>query len=129
MFHYLRFNFNYKKYNSNLKGQCTSTIQAHSDSVSCLELLSNERVISGSYGEIKIWNIATNSCINTLSGQFNWVRCLQPILNDRIISGGGDQTIKIWYLNLPMLYLVFLLFIEYKYIYKGTFIQDSVLSQ
>lgn len=71
----------------------------HTDWVSCLEWLSDERFASGSAdGTIKIWDLTTGKCILTLQGHI-LVRSLILLSDGRLASGYLDGTIKIWNLT------------------------------
>jgi WD40 repeat protein len=74
----------------------------HTNAVSCLALLNNNILASGSYDRtIKLWSLLlTNNeskLIQTLIGHNGCVYCL-TLLNDGIhlASGSDDRTIRIW---------------------------------
>jgi WD40 repeat protein len=79
------------------------TLQAHTDSVICLEVLSlkEKEVISGSKDKlIKIWNLETGVCRQNLHGHSSWIWCLKVLVNEeRLASGSTDACVKIWNLE------------------------------
>ena len=55
---------------------------------------------SGSWKEIKLWEIQRLHCFKTLKGHEHYVRCLEQLKeNSILISGSQDQTIKFWDIN------------------------------
>jgi len=52
-----------------------------------------QRVVSGSYGELKVWDVETGECVATLEGQRVAVspdgRCIYS-------GGSNDGTLKYW---------------------------------
>ena len=76
-----------------------SIANAHTDSVLCLEVVENEKLlISGGKDKIiKIWDLATHTCLRTLTGHTSWVWCLKLLLNSsHLASGSTDTCVKIW---------------------------------
>ena len=66
------------------------------DGVSCIQVIQNSILISGSNdNQIKIWNLNKKS-ITTLEGHTNSVFCFEIISDEIIISGSADSTIKCW---------------------------------
>ena len=87
--------------------------------VFCVVILSNGRVVSGSYDNtLKVWDVSKGECLRTLSGhidsvrrqrpfeprvdcssstpQLSQVRCVAALRNGDIVSGSGDHTFKVW---------------------------------
>ena len=80
-----------------LRGECLKTLQGHTDSVLCLQMLPLGQLASGSQdNNIKIWDTAAATCLKTLQGHTGWVRCLQMLPVGQLASGSCDNTIKIW---------------------------------
>jgi WD40 repeat protein len=76
-----------------------SITNAHSDSVLCLEVIENEKLlISGGKDKmIKIWDLLTHNCLRTLTGHKSWVWCLKLLLNsNHLASGSTDTCVKLW---------------------------------
>ncbi|MFN7098085.1 MAG: hypothetical protein ACK4PR_11100, partial [Gammaproteobacteria bacterium] len=68
----------------------------HSTYVTCLALLSDGRVISGSKDcTLKIWNAETSVCEQTLTDHNTSINCLAIMQDGRILSG-SDDAIKVW---------------------------------
>jgi WD40 repeat protein len=45
-------------------GDCLQTLKGHTDSVSCIKVLSEESILSGSYdGKIRIWRLKKTSAL------------------------------------------------------------------
>jgi WD40 repeat protein len=84
--------------------ECISILNGHSDIVSSLEYISDNRLASASEDKtIKIWNLNDNSLINTLEGHTYPLACLKRISDNQLASGDGlvnseDDCgiIKIW---------------------------------
>ena len=76
------------------------TLEGHTDWVTCIKVLSEERIISGSKdGEIIIWCLKTNGCIQTINAHEDGVTEIQVLSDDHVVSCSVDKTIKIWNLN------------------------------
>jgi WD40 repeat protein len=76
-----------------------SITNAHSDSVLCLEVIENEKLlISGGKDKmIKIWDFVADNCLRTLTGHTSWVWCLKLFLkSNRLASGSTDTCVKLW---------------------------------
>ncbi len=77
-------------------GECLRTFTGHLDAISCVEVLTNERIMSGSSDKtIKIWNVQTGDCLQTLEGHTDFLRCIKVLCEERIISGSYDGEIRI----------------------------------
>ena len=72
--------------------------KGHSDSVISLAMTYDEEILaSGSYCEIKIWDMITNQCLNTFKGHDCWIYTLAVTSDGKtLVSGSGDNSIKIW---------------------------------
>jgi WD40 repeat protein len=88
-----------------LNGTCLSTINGHSDIISCIKGIKwsfdDSTIMTGSYDYlIKIWDIKNGICINTLKEHTEPVICIIQMKWDKndmtIVSGSMDNTIKIW---------------------------------
>jgi WD40 repeat protein len=72
--------------------------RGHESSVISLVMTPDEEILaSGSYCEIKIWDMITTQCLNTFKGHDSWIYTL-AITSDgkKLISGSDDNSIKIW---------------------------------
>lgn len=77
--------------------EALTTLSGHTNCVTSLAVLSNERLASGSLDNlIKIWNVTTGKCEITLSGHTNYVSSIRMLSNGQLVSGSWDQTIKLW---------------------------------
>jgi len=57
-------------------------------------------IASGSYKEIKIWDVNTGNCLKTFSGHNNWVWSVSYNPDGKYLASGSlDKTIKIWDVN------------------------------
>jgi WD40 repeat protein len=104
-------------YDYYLEGKIVHTFEGHTDTISCVTILSDGRIVSGSYDKtLKIWNRRTGKCDITFTGHNNWVICVavhvsvlqkhlaDPLIDrvlpdERIVSGSEDNTLKIWNLQ------------------------------
>lgn len=72
------------------------TLTGHLDSVLCLKLVGNDRIISCSKDQsLKLWDINTGELIRTYEGHEAAVNAVQWMGNT-IVSASGDRTIRIW---------------------------------
>ena len=56
---------------------CLKTLCGHTNTVICLEVLTNGQLISGSFDKsIKVWNTENGKCVNTLNDHAYSVVCL-----------------------------------------------------
>lgn len=79
--------------------KCDITIEAHSENVFYVSLLSNGCLVSCSADKlIKIWEIEDNTykCLQTLSGHTSFVNKVSEISHGRICSCSDDSTLMIW---------------------------------
>ena len=72
--------------------KCTHTLQGQN--IICSLVLSPNSLFSGSYKEIKVWNLATNELLRTLKGHNHWVRALT--VHGQKLYSGSYNNIKIW---------------------------------
>ncbi|KAG2207386.1 hypothetical protein INT47_006861, partial [Mucor saturninus] len=80
-------------------GNHLRSLTGHSDSVLCLKLVGNDRVISCSKDRsLKLWNMDTGECIRTYQGHEAAVNAVQW-MDNHIVSASGDRTIRIWNLE------------------------------
>jgi len=69
----------------------------HAGEVSCLAILPDSRVVSGSHDSVLIvWDPATQAVAHRLEGHADEVRCVEALPDGKIISGSADATIKLW---------------------------------
>jgi WD40 repeat protein len=66
-------------------GECVKIIKFHDNTV-CSLAVANGILFSGSYTEIKVWDLETFECIQTLTGHNHWVRAL-AVSGGRLYSG------------------------------------------
>jgi WD40 repeat protein len=88
---------------SNPKGLCEATLCGHTTQVTCLNVLSDKRIISGSIdGCLKVWNAITKICETTLAlsstpYDFNEsINCIAILPDGRVASGLTNGFIMIW---------------------------------
>ena len=81
------------------------TNEAHENAVIDLTSLGNNKLVSGAFKDIKIWDLYTGTLIKTLTkadepdAHTNWIKSLATIDENHIVSGSDDHTIKIWNVN------------------------------
>lgn len=72
----------------------------HSDTVRCIEQLSEEEIISGSEDRtIKIWNLSTGDCLKTFGDYEYRIFSINIISSDTIVSSANYEKVKVWDLN------------------------------
>jgi WD40 repeat protein len=73
---------------------------AHASQVSCLKLLSVNRLVSGGFdGKLYVWNLIpiTPASVSNFSGHSNGtVNCVEKLNNGNVVSGGSDQYLRVW---------------------------------
>lgn len=80
-------------------GERLHTLTRHNNIVRCVAVLSDGRIVSGSYSTLKIWDSNTGQCAKTLKGHADAVIAVIVLSDGRIASGGWDNTIKVWNIN------------------------------
>jgi len=74
-----------------------SPLKGHTSCVSCLAVLSNGVLASGSYdGTIKVWDVKTGVCQRTLSGHERGISTIVALPNGMLVSVSIDKTVKLW---------------------------------
>ena len=77
-------------------GVCLKTFK-HANGVCCIKILSDKTFASGSWKEIKIWNIDDNGrCVKILKGHTSWIYDLVSLPNGSLVSCSSDKKIKLW---------------------------------
>ena len=72
------------------------TLSGHNKNITCLELLSKNKLISGSEDKtIKIWDIKKSDCICTITGNYEKIDSIS-VLNENTIAVGAFNTIRIF---------------------------------
>ena len=73
-------------------GSCLGTFNNHTDSVNCIEFISNNELASCSLdGTIKIWDYSSGECTQTFGNDTQtFFYCLKKISNNEIASGSMD---------------------------------------
>jgi len=86
-------------------GACTKTLNFHSYGIKCMQTLPDDKIASGSFQEIKIIDLRSETCLNTLSSDIAWVHTLKLLPNgflatciecNSISPNGG---IELWDIN------------------------------
>jgi WD40 repeat protein len=79
---------------------CVNTFNTgHTNFISCIIVISNNRLISGSNDKtIKVWNMNDNSLITTLTGHAGWIIGLISSTKhrNRLVSVSYDYKYKLW---------------------------------
>ena len=79
--------------------KCVEVLEGHTGWVSCLQVLPDGRIVSGSDDRtIRIWSRGADGewQNEVLRGHAGWIRCLQVLPDGRIVSGNRDGTLCIW---------------------------------
>ena len=87
-------------------GEFVKSLVGHTDSVQCVDMLSDGRIVSASWDKtIKIWNLNSGQCKQTLKDSVNKgiVMCMLILPNDILVTGSGDDIIKVWDLKINKL--------------------------
>jgi WD40 repeat protein len=86
-------------------GACTKTLNFHSYGIKCMQTLPDDKIASGSFQEIKIIDLRSETCLKTLSSDLAWVHTLKLLPNGFLatctechsISPNGG--IELWDIN------------------------------
>ena len=72
-------------------------LEGHTENVSCVSVLPDGRVVSGSWDStLRVWNAATGACERVLEGHTHWVTCVSVLPDGRVVSGSDDKTLRVW---------------------------------
>jgi len=83
------------------KGVFVKSLVGHSDSVQCVDILSDGRIVSAAWDRtIKVWNLNSGQCKQTIMNAVHSgsVLCMLVLANDILVTG-SDETcyiIKVW---------------------------------
>ncbi len=73
------------------------TLTGHTNSVESVAFSPDGRLLaSASYGEIKLWEVATGREVLTLRGHTDWVRSVAFSPDGRLLASGSYKEIKLW---------------------------------
>ena len=76
------------------------TLVGHTDGMSCMTLLDDGRVVSGSYDNtLIVWATGDDGAFaaaQTLTGHTDWVHCVTQLDDRRLVSGSWDNTLIVW---------------------------------
>ena len=79
---------------------CLKTlITGHQSGISCLKSLPSNRLATGSFLNIKIWNIESGECMQTLNGHLYCIFDIVYLPNGNLVSCSEDKSIKMWDLD------------------------------
>lgn len=73
------------------------SLKGHEEAISCVTVLPDGRVISGSYDNtLRVWDAASGRCLRTLEGHTGGVICMAVLPDGRVVSGSRDSTLLVW---------------------------------
>ena len=71
--------------------------EGHSDSVTCIALIPDGRVVSGSNDStVRVWDAVTGQCLQTLRGHEDIITCVAVFPDGRVVSGSDDRILRMW---------------------------------
>lgn len=71
--------------------------EGHDDSVICMAILPNWRVVSGSAdATLRVWDVASGQCLQTMKGHKGRIICVDILPDGQVVSGSADHTLRIW---------------------------------
>ncbi|GMI96344.1 STOMATAL CYTOKINESIS-DEFECTIVE 1 [Hibiscus trionum] len=78
--------------------QLLEELKGHDDQVSCVQMLSGERVLTAAYdGTVKMWDVRTDTCVATVGRCSSAVLCMEYDDSSGILAAGGrDAVANIW---------------------------------
>ena len=72
-------------------------MEGHADSVTCMCVLPDGRVVSGSRDHtLRVWDPTTGACERELEGHTESVQHMCVLVDGRIVSGSTDNTLRVW---------------------------------
>jgi WD40 repeat protein len=78
-------------------GVCVLTLEGHTAAVSCVALLPDGRLVSGSYDNtVRVWDIESGACPLVLRGHEKSVFKLIVLPDGRLASASWDDTFILW---------------------------------
>ena len=82
----------------NKEGKCVKTLRGHENAITCLKVFPDKnRVATGSYKQIKVWDIQLDKCVNTFIYYIDgWVKCIHALPKDSLAHCSGGNTIRFW---------------------------------
>jgi len=86
---------NNEQFNS-FNGTCILTLAGHTDAITTIEKLSQNKICSGSSdGYIKIWDISKQICLLNINCYANNIHCILKIDDNNIAIGSSEKSIEI----------------------------------
>lgn len=78
--------------------QLLEELKGHDAEVSCVRMLSGERVLTASYdGTVKMWDVRTDTCVATVGRCSSAVLCMEYDDSTGVLAAAGrDATANIW---------------------------------
>jgi len=81
-------------------GECLKILRGHTNDVPSITVISDEKLISGSNCEIKVWDVESGTCFQTFNvGHTSYINSIVKISNEKIASCDQDGKIMIWNLD------------------------------
>ncbi|KAJ4797224.1 stomatal cytokinesis defective / SCD1 protein (SCD1) [Rhynchospora pubera] len=73
-------------------------LKGHNGSVSCVRMLSGERVLTGSHdGTVKMWDVRTDTCVATVGRCTSAISCMEYDDSNGILAAAGRDTVaNVW---------------------------------
>lgn len=71
--------------------------EGHRDSITCMAILPDGRVVSGSNDNtLRVWDTITAQCLQVLEGHLAEINCIAVLSEDQVVSGSNDETLRVW---------------------------------
>jgi WD40 repeat protein len=83
-------------------GEMLHTLEGHSDSISCLAISPDGRVLASGSDDhtIRLWSLPDGVALKALRGHTAEVSCLTISPNGRVLASGGvDKAVRLWVLG------------------------------
>ena len=81
-------------------GECVRVLDGHTGKITSLAVLSDDRVVSGSYDRrLRVWDLSEGGRVRVLDGLTSTITSLAVLSDGRVVSGSYDRTVRVWDLS------------------------------
>lgn len=88
--------YSIKLWDLNSNNECIHTFLGHTKNINMLKELKNDRFISFSNGDTRLWDLKNMKLLEVYNEHTKIVSCVTLLMNNRIASSSWDHTVKVW---------------------------------